>query len=208
MNNEERQVIGGIFERLKQVEAQPRDPEAERFIAERIAAQPYAPYAMAQTIYVQEQALENLQRQIEDLQTQLSQMENRPQGGGLLASIFGGGNRQVEPAMPARSAGLAAQPPAPMGAPSAGAPPAGPWGQRQGGGFLAGAMTTAAGVAGGMLVGSALSNAFGLNGAKDAAPAEQAAAPAEEPQAEAQPASYDEAADDGGFDFGGGDEWV
>ena len=57
MTPQERDVIAGIFDRLKQAANQPRDPEAERYIAERLREQPYAPYAMAQSVYVQEQAL-------------------------------------------------------------------------------------------------------------------------------------------------------
>ena len=42
MTPQERDVIAGIFDRLKQAANQPRDPEAENFIAERLRAQPYA----------------------------------------------------------------------------------------------------------------------------------------------------------------------
>ena len=54
---------------------QPRDPEAERFIAEKLRQQPYAPYAMAQAIFVQEQAL----AAAED---RMQQLEAQGQGGG------------------------------------------------------------------------------------------------------------------------------
>ena len=54
VNSQEREIISGIFQRLEQAASQPRDPETERFIADKIRSQPYAPYAMAQLIYVQE----------------------------------------------------------------------------------------------------------------------------------------------------------
>ena len=38
MTPEERQVITGIFERLRAAENRPRDPEAERLIGELVAA--------------------------------------------------------------------------------------------------------------------------------------------------------------------------
>ena len=60
MTPQERDVIAGIFDRLKQAANQPRDPEAENYIAQRLREQPYAPYAMAQAVYVQETALTNL----------------------------------------------------------------------------------------------------------------------------------------------------
>ena len=36
MTPDERNVIGGIFDRLREAAYQPRDPEAERFIADRV----------------------------------------------------------------------------------------------------------------------------------------------------------------------------
>ena len=53
MNDQERQVIDDIFQRLEQVANQPRDPEAERYIADKLRRQPYAPYALAQAVFVQ-----------------------------------------------------------------------------------------------------------------------------------------------------------
>ncbi len=212
MTPQERDVIAGIFDRLKQVSNQPRDPEAERLIAERLAAQPYAPYAMAQAVHVQEQALLNLQARIEQLQQEVEDLRSQPQAqGGFLSGLFGGGAQPSPPpqrrALPgALPAGMmAARPGPPQDAGPAGAQPqAGPWGQRPGGGFLATAMTTAAGVAGGMVLGNVLMNA--LQGDKAAAADSTAAAPAAseagaEPQAE--PASYE---DPGTFDDGGGSD--
>ena len=46
MNDQERQVISDIFQRLEQVASQPRDAEAERFIQDKVRQQPYAPYAI------------------------------------------------------------------------------------------------------------------------------------------------------------------
>jgi hypothetical protein len=175
MNDQERQVISDIFRRLEQVANQPRDPEAERFIAEKLREQPYAPYAMAQAVYVQEQALANLQAENEHLRAELDQASRRPhQQGGFLSSIFGGGSRPPGPAYntpPARQASPWGQPQhhpqqhhgAPHGGMMGGAP--GPWGggmmQRGGGGgFLGTALSTAAGVAGGMMIANALTSAF------------------------------------------------
>lgn len=102
MTPQERDVIAGIFDRLRQAANQPRDPEAERYIADRLRDQPYAPYAMAQAVYVQEQAVLNLQAQVDDLQAQMQELQGRQQAapaqsGGFLSGIFGGGQRQAEP---------------------------------------------------------------------------------------------------------------
>jgi hypothetical protein len=113
MNEQERQVISDIFKRLEQVANEPRDPEAERFIQDRLRAQPYAPYAMAQAIFVQEQALQSLNAQLEALRAEVEETRNRPQGG-FLSSLFGGGAREPERPRP-----------------SFGQPQPGPWGGPQ-----------------------------------------------------------------------------
>jgi hypothetical protein len=181
MNEQERQVISDIFRRLEQVAHQPRDPETERFIADKVRQQPYAPYALAQAVYVQEQALANLNAEVEQLRAEVDQLRRAPQGGGgLLGSLFGGGARPPEPPRPAGSPwGRPGPQPMPhqgyghqgfgMGQPSAAS---GPWGgmaaRGAGGGFLQNAMATAAGVAGGMMIANALSNAFGGDAASEA----------------------------------------
>ena len=57
---QDRYAIDGLFERLAEVErtAPPRDDEAERLIDQKIGRQPSAPYYLAQTVFVQQQALE------------------------------------------------------------------------------------------------------------------------------------------------------
>lgn len=231
MTPQERDVISGIFDKLKSASNQPRDPEAEKLIAEKITAQPYAPYAMAQAVYVQEQALLNLQQQVETLQAQVGELQNQPQApqGGFLSGIFGGKPQTSVPAtgpgsgrpigLPPGFAQGGTQPaPSLQAQPMQPQAPAGPWGgaqQRPGGGFLQTAMATAAGVAGGVVLGNVLMNAFG--GDKAAAqtankpdPAADTASispperPAEfaETQPSYQPASHEDA---GGFDSGGDD---
>jgi hypothetical protein len=174
VNSQEREIISGIFQRLEQAANQPRDPETERFIADKIRSQPYAPYAMAQLIYVQEEAIKSLNQQVEELRAEVERAQSQPQSGGLLSSIFGGGSRpQPEPQRPAAGSPWGGQPQPGPGYGQGygpGGPQSGPGGGQQpgmmggggagGGGFLGGALTTAAGVAGGMVVGSALMNAF------------------------------------------------
>ena len=78
----------------------------------------------------------------------------------------------------------------------------------QGGGFMAGAMQTAVGVAGGMLLANAVGGLFA--GDAEAAPAEAAAAPEAAPEMPPEAPMDEPAADEGGgfFDgfFGGDDE--
>ena len=178
MTPEERQVITAIFERLRAAENHPRDPEAERLIAELVARQPYAPYAMAQSIYVGEQALARLNNRVSELEAQLEEARSKPQAGGFLSGLFGGDRPEPRPAGPGSSSQYPqGQPGYAPGAPNyqAGAGPAvGPWSNQaqpgpwsapaQGGGFLHSALTTAAGVAGGVVVANALSSAFSGHG--------------------------------------------
>ncbi|MDF2813344.1 MAG: hypothetical protein K0S56_4375 [Microvirga sp.] len=231
MNDQEREVIADIFRRLEQVADQPRDPEAERFISEKLRQQPYAPYAMAQAIFVQEQALTNLQAEVETLRAEVEEARRQPQAsGGILSSLFGGGQRpQAEPYR--QNAPEMTRQAAPWGGPSVpqrqpgygepgeprGSGVSGPWGgamgQARGGGFLQGALSTAAGVAGGMMVANALTSAFG--GKQKAGLADTAAADATTDDASITNSLYENPAEEQPNDFDdfggeGGDEgdWV
>jgi uncharacterized protein len=178
MDNNDQQAIQSLFEKLAKVERQapPRDPEAEAYIREQITRQPGAPYCMAQTIVVQEQALNAAQARINELEQQAT---SRRSSGGLLSNIFGDGR---QPSRPRRSVPRVGRAPA-MG-PEEEQPRS-----RAGGAFLAGAAQTAMGVAGGVLLGNAIAGMFGGNQA-------QAAEPAETADNEAAP-------DEAGFDDGG-----
>jgi hypothetical protein len=188
MNDQDRQAIDGLFSKLSDVERQsgPRDAEAEAFIRSRIAAQPGAPYFMAQTIVVQEQALYTAQARLAELEQQVT---SRPAGGGgFLSGLFGGEQPQRSP-----------RPPSAAGMPphmSSGMPPGmgGMAPGRGGGGFLAGAAQTAMGVAGGVLLGNMIAGALGGEDAK--------ASEANQPEPAAEPAAA--SAEDGEFggDFG------
>lgn len=179
MDRNDQQAIEALFGKLASVEQQaaPRDAEAESFIRDQISRQPGAPYYMAQTIVVQEQALNAAQARIEELEQQPAQGS----GGGLFSGLFGNGNQpRRSGAVPSVGRSAAA---------AAGRPDIAP---RQGGGFLAGAAQTAMGVAGGLLLGNAIGGLLGGNEAQ--------AAETQEPPAD------DAAEDDGGF-FGGGDDF-
>ncbi|SAI06500.1 Uncharacterized protein conserved in bacteria (DUF2076) [Bordetella ansorpii] len=207
MNQQDRDAIESIFTRLQEVERQgaPRDGEAERYIGDRLAAQPGSAYYLAQTVMVQEQALKAAQQRIAQLEAgQQGQGAESgrgfaPPGGsqGFGRNVGALGERGgATPGMGFGAAPGAAAPAAPASGLSAG------FGRSAGGGggFLAGAMQTAVGVAGGMMLGSLLGGMFGGNEAHAAqAPAEPA------PDAAADEAANDQSGhDDGGFDDGGG----
>jgi hypothetical protein len=176
MTPEERQLLGGLFQRVALTAQTPRDAEAEAFINEAVRVQPHAPYALAQTVLVQQQTLEAAAKRIQELEAQ-AQGQGAPQQetsflGNLGRSLFGGGasappRNSYDASAYARGPANAPQPPQPYAPQQGYAPPPpapGPWGSPPascGGGFLQTALTTAAGVAGGVLVADSMRNLFG-----------------------------------------------
>jgi hypothetical protein len=166
----ERQMLTGLFDRVASTAATARDPEAEAFIASAMQAQPHAPYVLSQTVLVQQQALENAARRVQELEAQLKAQAPHEETsflGNLGKSLFGGAAPAPSAAAPRCSydAGTYSRQPGqgPAAAPAY-APQPGPWGAPQapaGGGFLQSALTTATGVAGGMVLANALGGLFG-----------------------------------------------
>jgi len=182
MNSEEQTLIDGLFSRLQQAETDsaPRDAQAEARIKEHMTRQPAAGYYMTQSILVQEHALKSLDAQNKQQAQQIQQLQDELQraksaqaapasSGGFLSSIFGGGSRDPQPAQsaPASSGGGWREP----ARPSFGQPapqqnyqqPQQPAAAPIGSGFLGGAMKTAAGVAGGVLLAEGISSLFSHN---------------------------------------------
>lgn len=171
MTPEERQLLNQLFERIRDAGQAPRDREAEDFIARAVHEQPYAPYLMAQTVIVQEEALKQAAARIEALEAELKAKSAEGSGsflGGVSKSLFGGGS---VPSVGARSDEAPRRSPwgqspgaaqAPMAQPMQPAFNQGPFAQQgAGGGFLRTAMATAAGVAGGALLMHGLQSMFG-----------------------------------------------
>jgi len=159
MQQQERDLISGLFGRLQQFENQPRDLDAERLIADHVSRQPSAVYLLTQTAIVQEEALKQAKARIAELESKASETSFL----GSAPKIGPWGATPSAPQAPApapRSPWQAAPAPqqaapyaaqqAPMGAPAGG-----------GGGFLRTALTTAAGVAGGALLFQGISSMFG-----------------------------------------------
>ncbi|WP_337268989.1 DUF2076 domain-containing protein [Oryzifoliimicrobium ureilyticus] len=182
MSPEERQMLTALFDRVRTASATPRDREAEELIERAVREQPYATYYLAQAVIVQEKGLEAAANHIKELEERVRQLEadqsaprKAEQGGGFLSSIFGGQSQQP-----------AANPPVPAAGPWGSVsrqdyqtpqrnydemprqmqqPVSAPWNAQQaapsaGGSFLRGALGTAAGVAGGMLLANSLSSIF------------------------------------------------
>ncbi len=152
MQSQERDLIEGLFNRLKAYEAQPRDPEAERLIASLVAAQPGAPYLLIQTVLVQEQALKAAQQRIAELEARAA------------APAASTGFLESAPKIGPWGAAPPSAPPAPAPASRSPLQAAVAPQQTAGGGFLRSALATAAGVAGGALLFDSIRNLFGHSG--------------------------------------------
>ena len=226
MQQQERELIAGLFDRLRPSESQARDPEAEALIKEQVARQPSSPYLLVQAVLVQEQALKAAQERIAELEAKAGSAQG---SSGFLGSAPKLGPWGAQPAAqpPVDRAG----PPRPL-APATRSPlQAAVSGQQGGGGgFLRTALATAAGVAGGALMFEGIRNlisgspgAFGPALAQtpssllppDALPQDAQDAQAQQtafddtsnlPQDEQQHDDYDTASLDQDQDFGGSDD--
>src|SRR6186713_998777 len=115
MQSQERELISGLFGRLQQFEAQPRDPEAESLISGSVARQPAAPYLLVQTVLVQEQALKAAQERIAELEAKVNAAP-------AAATSFLGSAPKISP-WGSQAAGTApAQAPSPTAAPATRSP--------------------------------------------------------------------------------------
>ncbi|MBV9250188.1 MAG: DUF2076 domain-containing protein [Acetobacteraceae bacterium] len=189
MTNEERDIITQFIARVGGTQQQsgsgfagsdpattqqpalpPVDREADAFIAQLFQRYPEARYRITQLAFVQEHALVEAQNRLRRLEWELQQaqqsaqqaQQQRGSGGGFFSGLFGGGRSQSAPPpqwgsqggpSPGLNQGTA---PPPQYAPNY---QPGMF-QRSGSGFLGSALTTAAGVAGGVVAGNALMNLF------------------------------------------------
>jgi uncharacterized protein len=152
----ERQLISGLFDRMRSFGVPVKDREAEVLINQSVRSFSDAPYMLVQSALVQEQALEQTHARIQDLEENLRALEEkqgRASSGArsFLGGLFGGGRAPAPSSTgnrsPWRQDQSSAQQPAAPPVPS--------------GGFMHSAMTTAAGVAGGVLVSGAIRDMLG-----------------------------------------------
>ncbi|WP_105602508.1 DUF2076 domain-containing protein [Cronobacter sakazakii] len=167
MQSEEQRLIDGLFDRLKAAgeNSAPRDADAERWIEQHMRNQPGAAYYMAQTILIQEAAMKQLNGRIQALEAEVAQLKQsasrQQSSGGFLAGLFGG--NKSEPEAPRPQATPRGSDPIPGAQQYQSAPQAAPQyynNAPRGGGFMAGALQTAAGVAGGVVLGNMLTSMF------------------------------------------------
>ena len=148
LSTEDRRAIEGLFDRLAEAERRSpaRDRDAEDLINRELVRQPAAPYYLAQTVLVQQDALQQAEQRIAELEAQVRQRSR-----GLFGGLFDDGRRGADPVPQGHGYDRRNR---------------GPWdreGQQpatRGGGFLEGAAQTALGVAGGVLLGNMIGSIF------------------------------------------------
>lgn len=209
MNVDERKLIADLFDRMRGMRGIEKDVEAADLIEREAAANSDAVYLLTQSVLVQEQALQKANARIQELET---------------AGETESGTVSTGAAQPRKSAGFGR--PSATSVPAAGgamsSPGLSPQMSRQAkeqsdnnrglsGSFMGQAMTTAAGVAGGMLLANGISSLFSGSQGSSASASETASAeatPASDEQPAAEEAELQNASSDAeeGSWFGG-DDW-
>ncbi len=239
MERNEQELIDELFGNLAQLEreAGPRDAEAERHIDQRVERQPASVYFMAQSLILQERALAAAQERIEELEREAEARAGAGGRGSFLGGLFSGGGAGDG------ASGARTSVPSTGSVPSAGNrfsyPGQGAAADRDagsyrsvernpepeaargsgGGSFLGGVMQTAAGVAGGVVLGNMITGMLGGQGHEAQAAQQPESAPGGSNSANTTPeAAHDKPAQDtagpeadtglqetGGFDDFGSD---
>lgn len=153
MTPQEEQLINSLVERVNQTQLQEKDPDAEALLGKGLSSNPDALYILAQSVLIQNIALDQAKAQVAQLQQQVQQARQQPaHATSFLGNLLGHHDPPPPPPQPVYmppQQGYVPPPPPPPGYDPQYAQPqyvqAGPTS------FLRGAMQTAAGVAAGAL---------------------------------------------------------
>jgi hypothetical protein len=164
MTPQESTMLNDLVSKIRQTQLPEKDEEAEQFLKQNLATTPDAQYILAQTVLVQNIALDQAKAQMQQLQERLQEAQGQlqpppapAQHTSFLGNLLGRHDAPPPPQQsyspqgfpPRPAASPQYYPPAPAYAPDyAAAPPSAPSG---GSSFLRSAATTAAGVAAGAL---------------------------------------------------------
>ena len=173
MTPQEQELVNELFDRLAKLESNPRDPDAERLIADGLARAPHAVYALVQKALLQDEAVKRANARIEELQAQVGGEEQQRSGGFLDSmrdAVLGRSEprgsvpsvHSQTPSSPTTAPPFRRQPEYPPPYPTGPglAPGMGP-AFGSGGSFLGTAASTAAGVIGGGLLLNSIRSMFG-----------------------------------------------
>jgi hypothetical protein len=146
---QEEQLLNSLAERVNQTQLQEKDPDAEALLTRELGSNPDAIYILAQTVLVQNVALEQAKAQMQAQASQLQQARQPARATSFLGNLLG----HRDPAPPSQPTYIPPPPPPPeymqpQYQPAYQQPQYAPMGQPS---FMRGAMQTAAGVAAGAL---------------------------------------------------------
>jgi len=153
MTPQEQEMIGDLIDRVQKTQLAEKDMDAEQMLQQGLGRNPDALYILAQTVLVQKYALEQAQAQLTQAKAQIEQMQQHPEpkhATSFLGSLLGLNDAPAPPPPPPQQ-GYQPVPAYPQYAPVAVLPQYGSPMGMGGGGFLQGALQTAAGVAAGAL---------------------------------------------------------
>src|SRR5207247_6924766 len=110
MTPEERNLVTELFDRLATLEDAQRDPEAERMVKDGLRQAPNAPYALVQTVLVQDEALKRADARIRELEEAAGGVSAAPQETSFLGSMRDAllGRREPHGSVPSVRPGAAA----------------------------------------------------------------------------------------------------
>lgn len=144
MTPQEAQMLEDLVRKVEGTQLTEKDPDAEALLRDGLARDPDAIYKLAQTVLIQNLALDQARAQMQRMQQEMTPAA-QPQPSRATSFLGGLLHRNPPPPIPQYQAPPPDYPPAGYAAGPGYGQPAG------GGGFLRSAATTAAGVAGGML---------------------------------------------------------
>jgi len=147
---QEEQLLNSLAERVNQTQLQEKDPDAEALLNRELGSNQDALYILAQSVLVQNIALEQAKAQVAQLQQQVQQAQQHPaRATSFLGNLLGHRDPAPPPPVYAQPEYIPPPPPPPAyGQPQYQQAQYAPVGQPS---FLRGAMQTAAGVAAGAL---------------------------------------------------------
>ncbi len=148
MTAQEQQMLQDLTERINRTQLQEKDPDAEQFLQQTLGRNPDALYILAQTVLVQQYALDQAQKQLADARGQLDALRQQPKHAtSFLGNLLGRDDEPSRPAPPPPPPVQTQYSPVVYG----GQPSVPGYGAPQSGGFLRSALQTATGVAAGAL---------------------------------------------------------
>jgi hypothetical protein len=154
MTPQEQEMIGDLIDRVQKTQLAEKDMDAEQMLQQGLGRNPDALYILAQTVLVQKYALEQAQAQLTQAKAQIEQMQQHPEpkhATSFLGSLLGRNDAAAPAPPPPPAQGYQPVPAYPQYAPVVAPPQYGSPMGMGGGGFLQGALQTAAGVAAGAL---------------------------------------------------------